>query len=172
MAVRSLIATLTLFAVAFAGGRAASQAPAGQVDRLFKDLRWRNIGPANMAGRVADIEAVEVFPDLRRAYDERLVDPRVIGRSELDDVEASRRGSLLARMQERQPPIDDVAEATSWWAQFERRASSRRAEELAPAAAGGFDFGRTEPYRAPQKVGRNEPCPCGSGKKYKKCCGR
>ena len=23
-----------------------------------------------------------------------------------------------------------------------------------------------------QKVGRNEPCPCGSGKKYKQCCGR
>jgi uncharacterized protein YecA (UPF0149 family) len=22
-----------------------------------------------------------------------------------------------------------------------------------------------------QKVGRNEPCPCGSGKKFKKCCG-
>ena len=22
-----------------------------------------------------------------------------------------------------------------------------------------------------QKVGRNDPCPCGSGKKYKKCCG-
>jgi len=26
--------------------------------------------------------------------------------------------------------------------------------------------------RSAQKVGRNEPCPCGSGKKYKKCCGR
>lgn len=25
---------------------------------------------------------------------------------------------------------------------------------------------------ADRKVGRNEPCPCGSGKKYKKCCGR
>ena len=25
--------------------------------------------------------------------------------------------------------------------------------------------------RATPKVGRNEPCPCGSGKKYKKCCG-
>ena len=23
-----------------------------------------------------------------------------------------------------------------------------------------------------QKVGRNEPCPCGSNKKFKKCCGR
>ena len=26
--------------------------------------------------------------------------------------------------------------------------------------------------REQPKVGRNEPCPCGSGKKYKKCCGR
>ncbi|MEA3369280.1 MAG: preprotein translocase subunit SecA [Candidatus Ratteibacteria bacterium] len=30
-----------------------------------------------------------------------------------------------------------------------------------------------EPYkRKGEKVGRNDPCPCGSGKKYKKCCGR
>jgi hypothetical protein len=28
-----------------------------------------------------------------------------------------------------------------------------------------------EPIRAEKKAGRNEPCPCGSGKKYKKCCG-
>jgi preprotein translocase subunit SecA len=26
--------------------------------------------------------------------------------------------------------------------------------------------------REGDKIGRNEPCPCGSGKKYKKCCGR
>jgi preprotein translocase subunit SecA len=25
--------------------------------------------------------------------------------------------------------------------------------------------------RKQRKIGRNEPCPCGSGKKYKKCCG-
>jgi preprotein translocase subunit SecA len=25
--------------------------------------------------------------------------------------------------------------------------------------------------RAGSKIGRNDPCPCGSGKKYKKCCG-
>lgn len=29
---------------------------------------------------------------------------------------------------------------------------------------------RTEPIRSEPKVGRNDPCPCGSGKKYKKCC--
>ncbi|NOZ62027.1 MAG: hypothetical protein GXO74_10135 [Calditrichaeota bacterium] len=27
-------------------------------------------------------------------------------------------------------------------------------------------------HRETPKVGRNDPCPCGSGKKYKKCCGR
>jgi SWIM/SEC-C metal-binding protein len=29
-----------------------------------------------------------------------------------------------------------------------------------------------KPNQAGEKVGRNEPCPCGSGKKYKKCCGK
>lgn len=29
---------------------------------------------------------------------------------------------------------------------------------------------KIEPYHAPPRVGRNDPCPCGSGKKYKKCC--
>jgi len=27
-----------------------------------------------------------------------------------------------------------------------------------------------QPYAAPKTAGRNDPCPCGSGKKYKKCC--
>lgn len=27
-----------------------------------------------------------------------------------------------------------------------------------------------EPYRAEETIGRNDPCPCGSGKKFKKCC--
>lgn len=30
---------------------------------------------------------------------------------------------------------------------------------------------RVQPRRRQAKVGRNDPCPCGSGKKYKKCCG-
>ncbi len=29
-----------------------------------------------------------------------------------------------------------------------------------------------KPKIAEKKVGRNEPCPCGSGNKYKKCCGK
>ena len=42
-----------------------------------------------------------------------------------------------------------------------------------PAALG--DGGASEEDEADDtqgKVGRNEPCPCGSGKKFKKCCGK
>jgi preprotein translocase subunit SecA len=31
---------------------------------------------------------------------------------------------------------------------------------------------RMEPIRVEKKIGRNDPCPCGSGKKYKNCCGQ
>jgi preprotein translocase subunit SecA len=40
------------------------------------------------------------------------------------------------------------------------------------AAAAGEEAGKVKTVTRDQpKVGRNEPCPCGSGKKYKKCCG-
>ena len=31
---------------------------------------------------------------------------------------------------------------------------------------------KAKPIRTGPKVGRNDPCPCGSGKKYKQCCGK
>ena len=44
-----------------------------------------------------------------------------------------------------------------------------------PAAPVGGGMSFAQPMAAPAQraaVGRNDPCPCGSGKKYKKCCGR
>jgi preprotein translocase subunit SecA len=40
---------------------------------------------------------------------------------------------------------------------------------VAEAAA---EIEKAQPIQSGPKVGRNDPCPCGSGKKYKKCCGR
>ncbi|RKZ25637.1 hypothetical protein DRQ29_06015, partial [bacterium] len=31
---------------------------------------------------------------------------------------------------------------------------------------------KPQPIRKGKKIGRNDPCPCGSGKKYKNCCGK
>ena len=38
--------------------------------------------------------------------------------------------------------------------------------------AAGEDTPKRKPVKAEKKVGRNDPCPCGSGKKYKNCCGK
>jgi hypothetical protein len=34
------------------------------------------------------------------------------------------------------------------------------------------DYNRSKTVVKGEKIGRNDPCPCGSGKKYKKCCGK
>jgi len=50
----------------------------------------------------------------------------------------------------------------------------QREEVAKPVAAKSGKEDEThkrEPVRKTQKVGRNDPCPCGSGKKYKQCCG-
>jgi preprotein translocase subunit SecA len=58
-----------------------------------------------------------------------------------------------------------------WWACFSPRKESRpNLAEPFRAAAVRHDAGPG--VRSKPKVGRNAPCPCGSGKKYKRCCGR
>ena len=44
------------------------------------------------------------------------------------------------------------------------------AKPIAPATQPSE--GRKAPVKSKKKVGRNDPCPCGSGKKYKRCCGK
>jgi len=48
--------------------------------------------------------------------------------------------------------------------------SGKRASDVVSEAAAAAE--KAKPVRTGPKVGRNDPCPCGSGKKYKHCCGR
>ncbi len=59
--------------------------------------------------------------------------------------------------------VDDLEEA------FQRR--KRRELEQARMAGSGDHEPVQQVVRGAAKIGRNDPCPCGSGKKYKKCCG-
>ena len=53
------------------------------------------------------------------------------------------------------------------------RAPQQRRRVIEVSAQGvSSSGGAPEPVKAGKKVGRNDPCPCGSGKKYKFCCGR
>lgn len=52
----------------------------------------------------------------------------------------------------------------------ERKVQRERVAE--PTSTNLDDSTKREPIRKDKKAGRNDPCPCGSGKKYKNCCGK
>ena len=59
-----------------------------------------------------------------------------------------------------------AADAIAQWVLESAQAGGQGDDGEVLHAAREGSFIREEP-----KVGRNDPCPCGSGKKYKKCCG-
>lgn len=112
----------------------------------------------SLALACAEIEAVPALPPLRQAYAAGAIDPEFITLDEVDRLETAS-GRSVSEKREQHPPIADVVEATSWW---DRRASSDEPVAWQPV----------EPRRTGPATGRNAPCPCGSGRKFKKCCGR
>jgi SEC-C motif-containing protein len=74
--------------------------------------------------------------------------------------------------------VDDERGSIEFIARFRLNGRSRVHHELAEFSRQQGRWicvgGRMDPKGPPRqmvKVGRNQPCPCGSGKKYKKCCG-
>lgn len=67
-------------------------------------------------------------------------------------------------------PFGDTITELSRWAGFREKDPEEERRRQQAAARHDQDRGLRLPIRS-TKVGRNEPCPCGSGKKHKKCCG-
>jgi hypothetical protein len=102
---------------------------------------------ASAVSNLLDLHAVEAIAAIRAAFGRNEVDLSVAG--DIEDVEIEF-GLRNARTTPR-PPNPLLARL------FER------IPDLAPPPEPARQFVK-------QKVGRNDPCPCGSGKKYKKCC--
>lgn len=80
-----------------------------------------------------------------------------------------------------QIPIQDPAEVQEAATEPQKQAPQYREEKQDLSRPEGMDEAaakdtreqpKNEPYVAPTKVGRNDPCPCGSGKKFKHCHGK
>jgi hypothetical protein len=71
-------------------------------------------------------------------------------------------------------PFMDTVGTLEGWHSFTSAEAAREAGQVAPALSGlsGWkDHGVQQPVTNPLRgVGRNDPCPCGSGRKFKKCC--
>jgi hypothetical protein len=121
-----------------------------------------------------DLHPGDLLPLIKHAYDQGLVDEGMV--SWLEVVEASQRPCDHVMAESRRHfagLIRPVEESVAWMEAF---APTRPVKESVPAepplSPAAWDGNALRPLRreAP-KIGRNDPCPCGSGRKYKKCCG-
>ncbi|WGS20547.1 MULTISPECIES: DUF1186 domain-containing protein [unclassified Bradyrhizobium] len=109
----------------------------------------------------------DLAPMVHRAIDDGCIPDWMLGRGEFDDLlaEAEQRPEDISRFEEAHLGyIADVVEALEW-TDHDDTTDQLSDDDL------GTQWIPTEPVRNPLRhVGRNDPCPCGSGKKYKKCC--
>lgn len=95
--------------------------------------------------------------------------------STLDDASSGATAAPIPVVAELPPPASALS-INSTGPSPPRRSSVRERPLTSQGpvfAAVGVDRDRqqSEPHLSPGKVGRNSPCPCGSGKKFKRCCG-
>jgi Protein of unknown function (DUF1186)/SEC-C motif len=117
-----------------------------------------------------DLYPEELIDDIRRAYDESLVDPGYIDFDDVKRALATGKKRVLARLADdpHRRLVDDTVAEMGGWACFGDDGDNPGED---PAPLEPTPRVASTPIRATPKIGRNERCPCGSGKKYKKCCG-
>ena len=96
------------------------------------------------------------YEDFRRDLGRTLADPERMAGFEHDQI----------------GPLEDAIGELSGWYAFSDAAQQDEERWAASRGDARLPFGDTpQPFVDPFKgVGRNDPCPCGSGKKFKKCC--
>lgn len=128
----------------------------------------------------------EQFRELERVVLLKVIDRKWM--DHIDDMDQLREGIGLQAYGQRDPVVEyrmagfemfnDMTKAIqeeTTGALFHVQVEQKIEREEAPKITGTNKDAEVEkkPYvRKGAKVGRNDPCPCGSGKKYKNCCGR
>lgn len=115
-----------------------------------------------------DLNAKELAPKLKILHENKCVDEMIFG-DFIDVEEYFENPKPVGKNRKQLKSIFELAEEEKkWWDESRKEDDDEKIASPLP------------PFPSPAEVnekkypgtGRNEPCPCGSGKKYKKCCGR
>ena len=114
---------------------------------------------------LADLGAIEHLPAIQEWFSAGLVDESYADPADIEaDIRRSPAECRAAMRDAGRGLIDDIAHEAALWPAFHHQPPL----ELPPIPLGAI---REPIKREAAKVGRNDPCPCGSGRKYKKCHG-
>jgi len=105
-----------------------------------------------MAGDILSFKDPGVLADVYAAFDEGRIDPTFIGRDEVDEIFNS--------PEEKQDYQHHMGDPLDYFSE----------ENLEFLRKQDYQEESEKDQKKKKKVGRNDPCPCGSGKKYKNCC--
>lgn len=158
-----------------------------QLDPLSKDEILEKITDTiNKAYEEKEKEFEEnIFREIERVVLLRTVDTKWI--DHIDAMEHLKQGIGLRAYRQRDPVQEYQIEGMNMFDEMiysikedtlrflfrvkpERKVERERVAE--PTSTNYDDSVKKQPVRKSEKIGRNDPCPCGSGKKYKNCCGR
>jgi hypothetical protein len=108
----------------------------------------------------------EIMDTIKKAYDDGLIFSGAIGYGEFEEMLEAGEEKCLERLKNnyKRQSLDDIHDSMSGWACFNQAKKDPVPIEMPLPSKVPALKGKTK------KIGRNAPCPCGSGKKYKKCC--
>ncbi|WP_010662688.1 YecA/YgfB family protein [Marinilabilia salmonicolor] len=127
----------------------------------------------NIVWDILDMKIEEAAPLIRKAYENNLVAADICGNMEdvLDDLEtaspAMNKRAVLDIFQRYKAITGELVDSSIKPFRSERNGLS---EDALYEPDSTWLSSESKPYIKKPEPGRNDPCPCGSGKKYKKCC--
>ena len=159
-----------------------------EIDNLTKDSLTNLL--TDKAKEVYDAKEAELTPEVMREV-ERVILLRNVDSMWMDHIDAMhelRNGIGLRAYAQHDPVVEYKKEGYDMFEEmvtnirentvrmiYAARVTREQPKREAVAKETGTSADKTvkkEPVRVGKKVGRNDPCPCGSGLKYKKCCGK
>jgi len=164
---------------AIAGLERSAQMPHDEVIEYFRSLfhgrlqRTPSFAWDGLVCTVANLPAPELLEEVRQAYAEGLVDESI---ADLKSIEQDLAAPEPGRREGHRLVTDAISEMEHWACFHPEDSGPTEPLEpeipLPPPAPVPASYVAPKPYVSEPKIGRNDPCPCGSGKKYKKCCGK
>lgn len=150
------------------------------IGHLQKALRDGDKVAAGIIIRLAGLGAQSALPLIETAFNSGLVDPQIATlKSIKQDISRGDEAFLatLSGLHRRNDLVAGLSTWTSFHDPSEVGYDSSGPDSTGPQDSQNDDAGflsrnETTIRNTGMKVGRNEKCPCGSGKKHKKCCGR
>ncbi len=126
-----------------------------------------------------NLGARELLEEVREAFRQQLIPEDMIDLAKSEKILLDEPERPMEHLRDAKPPVTDAVEEIRRWTttgapgvddeEIQQQMAAQKIEKEIEKELDGPT--KPTPYQATQKVGRNEPCPCGSGKKYKKCCG-